>query len=247
MLVEEREEPGEEKRIALEQSPAPGELVPLDSEITIVVSSPGRELTMQNVVGLSVEVVQNGLESDGLQVGVEEVWSTQTEGAVMAQEPEPGTKLHAGDTVTLTVSGGINAPILLEANLADLILLKSAELRQEAFRPGGVIVVTLRWQALQPIDTHYVVFVHLVDDPHSPAVAQQDVEPFTPTTEWVPSVEMVDPHQVTIPADLPAGQYQLRVGMYPQGEPSYQLPVVDPGFTTIESGRILIAEIEIQP
>jgi len=247
VVLEERDEPGAERNTVLEQSPEPGELVPLDSEVSVVVSSPERELTMQNVVGLPVEVVQSGLESDGLLVGIEEVWSAQPEGMVMAQEPEPGTKLYAGDAVTLTVSGGVNATIPLEANLADLIVLKSAELRQETFQPGGVIVVTLRWQALRSIDTHYVVFVHLVDDPHAPAVAQQDVEPFTPTTEWMPNVEMVDPHQVTIPADLPAGQYQLRVGMYPQGEPGYQLPVVDTGFTTVESGRILVAEIEIQP
>ncbi len=247
VLVEEQEEPGEEKGVVIEQSPAPGALVPLDSEITIVVNSPERELTMQDVMGLSLDVVQSGLESDGLQVNVGEMWSTEPEGMVMAQEPEPGTKLYVGDTVTLTVSGGVNASIPLEANLANLVVLKSAELRQETFQPGGVIIVTLRWQALRSIDTHYVVFVHLVEDPHAPAVAQQDVEPFTPTTEWMPGVEMVDPHQISIPADLPAGWYQLRVGMYPQGEPGYQLPVVDPGLTTVESGRILIAEIEIQP
>ncbi|MEA3340534.1 MAG: hypothetical protein U9R15_11260, partial [Chloroflexota bacterium] len=100
---------------------------------------------------------------------------------------------------------------------------------------------------LRSLDTHYVVFVHLVDDPRAPAVAQQDMEPFTPTTKWVPGVEMVDPRQVAIPAGQPAGKYQLRVGMYPQGQSDYQLPVVDAGLTTVESGRILIAEIEIKP
>jgi beta-lactam-binding protein with PASTA domain len=247
VLVEEREEPGTEKGTILEQSREPGALVPPDSEITIVVSSPGRELTMYNVVGLSMEVVRNGLEQDGLQIHVEEKWSTQPKGMVMAQEPEPGTKLHAGDAVTLTVSGNIEVPIPLEVNLDDKFVLKNAELRQETFRPDGAIAVTLRWEALRSTSTHYVVFVHLVDDPHAPALAQQDVEPFTPTTEWEPGIEVVDPHQVTIPANLPAGRYQLRVGMYPQGKPNYQLPVLDTGFTTVESGRILITEIEIQP
>ena len=247
VLIEEREEPDEEKGIVLEQHPAPGESVPLDSEVTIVVSNPGRELTMQNVVDLPVEIVQEGLESDGLRVSIKEVWSTQPKGTVTDQEPGAGTRLYAGDTVTLTVSSGADVPIPLEVNLDDLAILKSAELQKETFRPGEAIMITLRWQPLKSTDTHYVVFVHLVDDPHAPAVAQQDVEPYTPTTEWVPGAEVVDPHQIVIPANQPAGQYQLRVGMYPQGDPHYQLPVVDAGLTTVESGRILIAEIEIQP
>ncbi|MBE9508775.1 MAG: protein kinase [Chloroflexi bacterium] len=243
----ERDEAGVEGGIVLEQSPAPDERRPLDSEVAVVVSRLGRELAMPNVVGYSVEMVQDGLESDGLNVVVEETWSTQLEGIVIAQEPDPDVVVHASDTVTLTVSGGVDVLIPLEVNLDGQIMLQSAELRQRTFQPGGVIGITLRWRALRSIGTRYVVFVHLVDDPHGPPLAQQDVEPFTPTTEWVPGVAVVDPHQITIPADQPAGLYQLRVGMYPQGQPSYQLPVVDAGFTTVESGRILVAEIEIGP
>ncbi|MFQ6100311.1 MAG: Stk1 family PASTA domain-containing Ser/Thr kinase [Anaerolineae bacterium] len=248
VLQEERDEPGAEKGIVLEQSPEPGEFVPLDSEVSVVVSSLGRELTMQNVVGLSVEVVQSGLESDGLQVSKEEVWSTQPEGMVMAQEPEPGTTIYAGDTVTLTVSGGVDVPIPLEANLADLVVLKSAELQQEVFRPGDVIMLVLRWRALRPIEANYRVFVHLQDPegPYSTPVAYGDADPVIPTTKWTPGREIVDPHQVTIPAGQPARKYQLRVGMYSQGSGD-RLPVMDAGFTVAELDSILIAEIDIQP
>jgi serine/threonine-protein kinase len=246
VLLEEREEPGVEEGIVLEQSPAPDALVPVGAEVSIVVSVPGRELTMPGVAGYPVQMVQDGLESDGLQVSIEEVWSTKPGGMVVAQEPERGTMICVGDTVTLTVSGGVDIPIPLEVNLADLVVLKSAELRQEMFRSGDVIAVTLRWQALRSIDPHYVVFVHLIgSDGH--LVAQQDVEPITPTTAWTPGVEIADPHQVTIPADQHAGRYQLRTGMYPQGQSGSRLPVVDPGFTTVELSSILIVEIEIQP
>jgi len=247
VLLEERDEPGIEGGIVLEQSPAPGELIPLDAEVSVIVSTTGRELTMPSVIDYPVEMIQDGLESDGLRVTVKEVWSTRPEGMVIAQEPESGAPVHVGDAVTLTVSGGVEIKIPLNVNLDDQVMLQSAELRQETFRPGGVIAVTLRWRALRSIDTHYVVFVHLVDDPGAPALAQQDIEPFTPTTEWVMGVEVVDPHQVSVPADLPSGRYQLRAGMYPQGRSNYQLPVVDAGLTTVESGRILIAEIEIKP
>jgi serine/threonine protein kinase len=245
-LLEERDEPDAERDIVLEQSPAPDELVPFDTEVSVVVSGSGRELTMPGVVDYPVDLVQDGLESDGLRVAIDRVWSAQPEGMVLKQEPEQGTAVYAGDTVTLTVSGGVDIPIPLEVNLAHLITLESAELRQETFPPGGVIAVTLRWRAQRSIDAPYVVFVHLIG-PDGNLVAQQDIEPLTPTTAWTPGVESVDPHQVTIPRGQPTGLYQLRAGMYPQGQPHYRLPVVDEGLTTAESDSILIAEIEVKP
>jgi hypothetical protein len=140
----------------------------------------------------------------------------------------------------------VNIPIPLEVNLADLIVLQSAELRQEAFRPGDLIVVALHWRALRHVDTNYVVFVHLIG-PDGHLVAQQDKAPINPTSEWVPGVASIAPHQVTIPPDRPPGLYQLRAGMYPEGKPGERLQVVDAGQTTAESNSILIAEIEVNP
>jgi serine/threonine-protein kinase len=246
VVLEERDEPQTERGIVLEQNPASGERAPLGSEVSVVVNRPARELTMPDVVGYRVELVQEGLESDGLRLETEAVWSVQPEGIVVAQEPVSGTTIYAGDTVTLTVSGGVDVPIPLEVNLADQVMLQSAELRQKTFYPGGVVAVTLRWRALRAISTQYVVFVHLIG-PDGRLVEQQDVEPIPPTIEWVTGVEVVDPHQVAIPGAQSAGQYQLRAGMYPQGQPGDRLPVVDPGVTTVESDSILIAEIDIQP
>ncbi|MDY6876124.1 MAG: Stk1 family PASTA domain-containing Ser/Thr kinase [Chloroflexota bacterium] len=248
--LDERYEAGVEEGIVLEQSPAPDVLVPLESQVSVVVSGPGRALTMPGVVGYPIETVQDGLESDGLQVISDTVWSVQPVGKVIVQEPEPGTTIHTGDAVTLTVSGGVDVPIPLQVNLADQIVLESADLRQETFRSGGVIAVALHWQALNSIGTHYVVFVHLIDpdaNPENSLVAQQDVEPIIPTARWVAGVEVVDPHQITIPADVPAGWYQLRAGMYAPGQSGSRLAVVDAGLTTAEADSILIAEIEIQP
>ncbi|HET89167.1 MAG TPA: Stk1 family PASTA domain-containing Ser/Thr kinase [Chloroflexi bacterium] len=244
VLQEEREDPTAERDTVLEQSPAPGERVPPDTAISVIVNRPARELTMPRIEGYPVDMVRKGLESDGLQVTIHEVWSTEEAGKVLAQAPEPGTLVYAGDAVTLTVSGGVDIPIPLQVNLANLIVLKDAELRQNSFRPGGVTAVTLHWHAARSINTHYVVFLHLIDA-NGNLVAQQDVEPITPTTDWIPGVEITDPHQITIPADQPTGWYQLRVGMYPQGQPEYRLPIVDVGATTQDSGSILITEIEV--
>jgi serine/threonine-protein kinase len=246
VLAEERYEAGVERGIVIEQNPTAGELVPLRTEVSVVVSGPGRELSMPDVVNYPLDLVQDGLESDGLTVVVDQVWSAQTKGMVLEQLPEAGATVHAGDTVTLTVSGGVEIPIPLEVNLANLIVLDSAELRQEKYRPGDVIAVTLRWRAHQSIDTPYVVFVHLIG-PGGQMAAQQDIEPINPTTSWEPGGSIASPHQVIIPGDQAAGKYQLRVGMYPQGQPGYRLPVVDSGHTTVESDSILVAEIEIGP
>jgi hypothetical protein len=245
VVLEERDESDAQRGVVLEQSPASGERALLDSEVLVVVNRPPRELKMPAVLGYPVEIVQNGLESDGLRVEIDEVWNTQPEGMVVAQDPERGATIYAGDTVTLTVSGGVDVPIPLEVGLADLIVLEDARLRQETFQPGGVIAVTLRWRALRSINTDYVVFVHLID-PDGRLVAQHDREPSTPTTEWVPGVDVTDVYHVPIPDAQPAGRYQLRTGMYPQGQPGSRLPVVDMGLTTAELDSILVAEIEIR-
>lgn len=245
VLLEERDEPGVEHGIVLEQSPAPNERVPLDTEVSIVVSSPGQDLTMPDLLNYALEDVRGGIEKElDLRVVVQEEWSAEPEGLIIAQEPDPETTIHAGDTVTLTVSGGTDVPILLEVQLADVVVLESVELDRRVFQPGDVIEVALNWQVLRATTTHYVVFVHLIDASDQ-LVSQQDVEPGTPTTEWGPGL-MADLHRIEIPVDSPQGLYQLRVGLYRQGEPHIRLPVIDPGRTTAESDSILIAEIEVQ-
>ena len=189
-------------------------------------------------------MVQDGLQSDGLRVGVDIVWSTEPAGTVLEQHPPGGASIRAGDTVTLTVSGGVELPIELDARLANLVLLRTAELRQDSFQPGGSLAVTLHWLPLGAIDTHYAVFVHLMA-PNGDLVSQQDAEPSSATTDWIEGVAVADPHQVAIPAISSPGLHQLRVGMYPQGQPGSRVSVVDAGLTTVESNSILVAEITV--
>lgn len=243
-VTKDRPQPKMEAGIVLEQNPVPGAEVTSGSVIEVIVSVSTRELRMQPVTGYSLEVVQGGLEADGLAIHVEEEWRTEEAGMVVGQIPEPGAPIHVGDTVTLTVSSG--PAIELGVNLANRIRLKSAELQQKTFHPGGVFAITLHWEALQAIDTPYVIFVHLIG-PAGDLAAQQDTEPSPATTQWVPGVRVADQHQFTIPNGQIAGRYQVRVGMYPQGQPANRLTVVDPGSTTADMNSIFIAEIEIEP
>ncbi|MCJ7738322.1 MAG: PASTA domain-containing protein, partial [Anaerolineae bacterium] len=241
-----KEDPTSTDGTVIEQVPAPNQLVARESQVTLVVSGPGRELMMPGMVGYSIDAVRSGLESDDLRVYIETTWSTEPDGVILKQIPEAGSSVHAGDALTLTVSGGVDTPILLDARLGDFVVLESAELRHLKVQPGDIITLNLRWQSLQSVDTQYVVFVHLLS-PTGQLGAQQDTEPVVPTTDWLPGIDFVDSHQIEIPNDLPAGQYQIRVGMYPQGQPGSRVEVVDQGMTVSESNSLLVAIIEIDP
>jgi len=231
------------------QEPPPGQSVPVGSEVRLFIAGPPETVEVPGVVDVPVETARNWLEQAGLQVAERPVWSTSPISTVVAQEPERGAQVEAGSVVTLTVSGGTAIPIEVHANLGNLIVLEQAELLQARFRPGALLSVSLRWRALAAIPTRYVIFVHLIG-PTGDLVAQQDIEPLQgtrPTDTWGPETALWDPHQVYIPPDAPPGTYQVRVGMYPQGQPGNRLQVVDPGEASVELNSILIAEVEVAP
>jgi len=242
-ITEEREATSVEEGVVIEQDPPSGESVPVGTTVSVIVSGPGRELTMPDVVGRPAEEMKAGLESMRLEVAIEDLWSMEPEGQVIAQQPQPGSTIQAGDTVTLTVSSG--ADVELEANLGQRVMLKGAVLQQKTFRPGDMLGVTLRWKAIGPINQRYVVFIHLIG-PDGNLVTQDDNQPQLPTTHWNQGMEIVDPHQLTIPSGASAGRYQLRTGMYPEGQPNNRLPVEDPGHTTQEANSILVLEIDVE-
>jgi serine/threonine protein kinase len=245
LVEQERDEPGSEGGLVLEQSPVAGERVPIDSELTVYVSKMGQVWQMPNVTDYPLGEIQGGLESElGLHIVVDRKWSEEPEEKVLSQEPSSGTTIHAGDTVTLTVSGGTDMPIELDVNLADTVLLSEAKLPQATFQPGDTIEITLYWKPLRTTSVPYIVFVHVIDADGS-LVAQQDVEPTVPTTNWGTGV-VEDVHRFNLPGGLSAGTYQLRTGLYRQGQPHVRLPVVDAGLTAAESDSILIVEIEVE-
>jgi hypothetical protein len=80
----------------------------------------------------------------------------------------------------------------------------------------GTVALTLVWQALGEMDTDYTVFVHLVDG-NGTQRGQHDSMPMNgayPTTLWQPGEFVTDAHMLTLPPDLPPGDYGLEVGLY---------------------------------
>ena len=114
--------------------------------------------------------------------------------------------------------------ILINATLSDPTHDPAIELIGYSFQ-GGVNQpasaqlspqLTLFWQALTRLPSDYTVFLHLRDGA-GVTVAQRDgmpVEGSYPTSRWQPGETVIDPITLSLPENLPAGNYQFYVGLY---------------------------------
>lgn len=78
------------------------------------------------------------------------------------------------------------------------------------------LVLTLTWQALEPVAADYTTFVHLLDE-RGDRVAQRDSRPCDgecPTTGWQPGKIVVDRYEVAVPPESIPGPFDLRLGLY---------------------------------
>lgn len=105
-----------------------------------------------------------------------------------------------------------------------------------------MVELTLHWQALREMDESYTVFVHLVNS--SGAVrAQQDNAPMNgsyPTTLWQPGEFVSDVYTLSLPPDLPAGDYVLEVGLY-LADTGVRLPIAGDG------DRVVLSTMSVTP
>jgi len=88
-------------------------------------------------------------------------------------------------------------------------------------QPGEVLYLDLYWEALTPAPASYTLFVHLLGGYNAatggPVWAGTDSLPgggSYETNNWQPGERIVDEIQVQLPADLPAGDYQIEIGWY---------------------------------
>jgi hypothetical protein len=101
-----------------------------------------------------------------------------------------------------------------EVRLGEQIGLLGYDLDDTNARPGGQVLLTLYWQASEPVERNYQVFVHLYD---GQMWAQDDGAPncdFQPTTGWELGQIIADPHIIDLPEDMPLGAMPVLVGMY---------------------------------
>ena len=95
----------------------------------------------------------------------------------------------------------------------------------------------------------YTVFVHLLG-PFNPATggpvwAQHDGQPLGgqyPTHSWLTGRVVKDRHVLTLPPDMPPGEYQVEVGLYDLAS-GMRLPVIPPD--GMRDTRILLDAVRI--
>ena len=105
----------------------------------------------------------------------------------------------------------------------DLVKLKSYAIRLEHSGQQGAAIesprdawlqLSLKWEAVQSMDTNYTTFVQLLDAGDQ-VVWQRDRYPgegIVPTSQWSPG--QIVPDRFAFSIDLPPGSYRLIAGMY---------------------------------
>jgi hypothetical protein len=126
------------------------------------------------------------------------------------------------------------APVIsqpMSVTLGSQVALAGYDVKSQISNVGSqTVMLTLYWQAVGEMDTDYTVFVHLVDG-NGTVWGQHDSVPMNgtyPTTLWQPGEFVTDAHPLTLPPDLPPGDYRLEVGMY-QVETGLRLAVAGSG------------------
>lgn len=147
----------------------------------------------------------------------------------------------AGSTTVQVQGRPINysplpAATALDARFGEGFELRGATLQPDRAAPGATANVRLVWHSTSDRPGRYKVFIHLLDE-RGDVVAQHDGEPqlnALPTTRWASGEYLEDAHPLQLPANLPAGNYTVRVGMYAwpdgarlpvnNGKDAYDLP-----------------------
>jgi hypothetical protein len=100
--------------------------------------------------------------------------------------------------------------------LSEQASLVGFSLEDSTVAAGETLNLELVWQAVTELSESYRVFVHVLGA-DGRIVAQADGLPANwtrPTTGWLPGEFIRDAHSLTLPAELPPGEYALVTGLY---------------------------------
>jgi hypothetical protein len=144
--------------------------------------------------------------------------------------------------LTLPVASTRQPLTPLQANFRGEISLTGYHLATTTPLPGTDLPILLRWQTAKSLPTDLTIFIHLLA-PDGSLVAQSDASPAwllpRPTRRWPRHQPILDRHSLTLPPNLPAGDYTLQVGLY-DAQTIERLPLLD------GSDVITLTQIEIE-
>ncbi|MEW2246700.1 Stk1 family PASTA domain-containing Ser/Thr kinase [Streptomyces sp. NPDC006975] len=86
------------------QDPAYKTEVDKNTTVNVVVSTGAPKVAVPNVIDKKIDEARQKLEDKGFKVETKQTVSSQDAGTVLSQDPDPGTELEKGSTVTLEVA-----------------------------------------------------------------------------------------------------------------------------------------------
>jgi hypothetical protein len=119
-------------------------------------------------------------------------------------------------------------------------------LSAEQVAPGDTLLLTLYWQALEPMSERYTVFTHLLDASEV-IQAQMDSEPQgggLPTDRWAAGQTVQDNYALVVSDAAQPGPHVLEAGMYLL-ETLDRLPVADSETEMPLGDRVLLGTIQV--
>jgi len=102
----------------------------------------------------------------------------------------------------------------VDAQSAQILLLGTEMAPPQEITP--TLVLTLTWQAVEPVAADYTTFVHLLDG-EGDKIAQRDGQPCggeCPTSTWQPGAIVVDRYELSVPPGSNPGPHSLALGLY---------------------------------
>ena len=184
---------------------------------------------------LAVILISSTLMSCGtLEVGIERTPLRYTQ--------DKATPEGATAPKEVLATGDKDALVLQPVHATDFTLGDRIQLLGYDFEvTPHALNVAFYWQANEPVDKSYNVFVHVFDS-QGGLQGQVDSPPVSgryPTFLWQPGQVVVDNHAVTLPSDAPTGTYRVAVGMYDEATQE-RLPVLDGEGRTVPEGKIML-------
>lgn len=140
---------------------------------------------------------------------------------------------------------------LAPVRFSDQVELLGYDLKEEGrTSQGRAFLVTYYWKALREVPNDYRIFVHVTEETGTKMIKGWDHSPARgryPTSFWQPGTVIEDRGLYFLPADLPAGSYTLRLGLYlPAGGERLKVTQVAPGIPLdSDETRVALATIRI--
>ncbi len=121
---------------------------------------------------------------------------------------------EGGAWVESPVGQAVLAQHKLDYRLGEQIRLIGYDLNGDTFRTGDRVELKVYWFTTAPIQYGYSSFVHISTG--GPPLAQADkLNPADiPTKIWPSTGYLHDDYVIELPNDMPAGEYQLLIGLY---------------------------------